>query len=257
MQTPTLPAMVRFALYAGLTDLQASLRRTGLGPLWSTLGLATAIGCLGLFFGTVLRQLMADPDTYIPRLAAGLIAWTFFANCLHQSCSLVWSFLGTLRHNRMTLIVPVIRVMIRNLVILGLNLAVAIIAARLYFGPLDIAILPLAAGLALLILNTLWMSYFAALACARFRDLPQLISWGIHLAFFLTPILWFEYFLSRFQYLLYFNPLAALVALVRQPLLGQSADLASWLSAIILACLGGLLCVALGRRAADRLPYWL
>jgi lipopolysaccharide transport system permease protein len=257
MHPPTLRDMTRFAAYAAFADVDASIRRTLLGPLWSTLGLALVIASLGLFFGTVLKQQLPDFEIYIPFLAAGLIAWTFLAQCLHQSASLVWSFLNTLRHNRIPLLVPVLRVILRNVLVLGLNIAAALFAAWIYFGSISVQAWPLALGLILFIANTFWISYLAALASARFRDLPQLIAWVIHLAFFLTPILWVEYNLGRFEYLASFNPFAWMIALVRQPLLGQSVTVDVWLGVTALAAAGTAVCLWLTRRTANRLPYWI
>jgi ABC-type polysaccharide/polyol phosphate export permease len=257
MHPPTLRDMTRFAAYAAYAEMGASIRRTLLGPLWSTLGLTLLLACLGLFFGTVLKQQLPDLETYIPFLVAGMIAWTFMANCIHQSCSQIWGFLNILRHNRLTLAVPVLRVVIQNTIILLLNILVAMAFAFVYFGELHLNIGALAAGLILLVLNAGWMSYLAALICARFRDLPQLIAWGIHLTFFLTPILWVEQNLGRFEYLLYFNPFAWLVAAVRQPLLGLSVELYIWLAVGLLTVLGSFVAMSLGRRTARLLPYWL
>jgi lipopolysaccharide transport system permease protein len=257
MHPPTLRDMTRFAAYAAFADVEASIRRTLLGPLWSTLGLALVIASLGLFFGTVLKQQLPDFETYIPFLAAGLIAWTFLAQCLHQSTSLVWSFLNTLRHNRIPLLVPVLRVILRNVLVLALNIAAVLIAAWVYFGSVAVQAGSLVLGLILFVANTFWISYLAALASARFRDLPQLIAWAIHLAFFLTPILWVEYNLGRFEHLVNINPFAGLIALLRRPLLGQPVEAGIWVATVVCAILGILLCRWLDSRTASRLPYWL
>lgn len=257
MNPPTLRDMMRFAAYAAYVEMGASIRRTLLGPLWSTLGLAFLLACLGLFFGTVLKKQLPDLETYIPFLVAGMIAWTFMANCIHQSCSQIWGFLNILRHNRLTLAVPVLRVVIENVVLLLINTLVALVVAFAYFGELRVNIGVLAASLVLLIINAAWMSYLAALTCARFRDLPQLIAWGIHLTFFLTPILWVEHNLGRFEYLLYFNPFAWLVATIRQPLLGLPVELHIWLVIALMAVFGSLTALLLGRRTVHLLPYWL
>ncbi len=257
MDLRALQHMMRFAMYAVLSDMKAGIRRTVLGPLWPTLGLAFLVACLGLFFGTLLKQQLPELEIYIPLLVTGMIAWTFLANCIHHSSSQIWGFLNTLRHNRMTLAVPVLRALLQAIVSLVLNILMALIVAVLYFGSLEVHVVALAAGLLLLGINAGWMSYVAALACARFRDLPQLIAWGMHLAFFLTPILWVEENLGRFGYLLNFNPFAWLITLVRQPLLGRPVDLQIWLAASLLAVLGSALALWLSRRIASRLPYWL
>lgn len=257
MNLLALQHMARFAVYAVLCDIKSGIRRTALGPLWSTLGLAFLVACLGLFFGSILKQQLPELEVYIPFLVTGMIAWTFLANCIHQSSSQIWGFLNTLRHNRITLAVPVLRAMLQSAISLALNIVTALITAGLYFGRLEVHVAALAAGLVLLVVNACWMSYLAALACARFRDLPQLIAWSMHLAFFLTPILWIEANLGRFGYLLYFNPLSWLISLVRQPLLGQPVPPLIWLAASLLAGLGSAVALWLHRRTANRLPYWL
>jgi lipopolysaccharide transport system permease protein len=257
MDLLALQHMTRFAAYAVISDMKAGIRRTGLGPLWPTLGQAFLVACLGLFFGTILKQQLPELEVYIPFLVTGMIAWTFLTNCIHHSSSLIWGFLNTLRHNRMTLAVPVLRAMLQSAISLVLNITIALIVAGFYFDRLEVHVSALAAGLFLLGVNAGWMSYVTALACARFRDLPQLIAWGIHLGFFLTPILWVEQNLGRYEYLLYFNPFSWLITLVRRPLLGQTIDPQIWLAAGVLAVLGSLLALWLSRRTANRLPYWL
>lgn len=252
-----LSGMLRFGLYAALCDLGAGIKRTGLGPLWSTIGIIALVAILGLFFGTVLKQQLPDFEDYIPHLTAGLIAWTFLASSVHQSCHQVWAFLNALRHARMTLLVPVLRAMIGTSAILVLNLIVALAVAWLYFGTVATSPLLLLCGILLLVANAFWISHLSALLCARFRDMPQLVAWGLHLAFFLTPILWMEYNLGRFEYLLWFNPFHYLVTIIRAPLLGLPAVPGIWLGAILMAALGNLACWSLARLVARRLPYWL
>jgi len=84
-------------------------------------------------------------------------------------------------------------------------------------GACSIVALP---GFGLLVLALVWTSYLVAIACVRFRDLTQVVQNGLMIAFFITPILWKpDQIPPDKQYLLFLNPFAALLAVVREPLL--------------------------------------
>lgn len=248
---------LRFAAFACHVDFRAALARTGLGPLWSTVGMALATAALGMFFGTVFRYQLPDYETYIPLLAVGLILWNFLAGSIHQSCSQTWIFLTSRRHTDIPLAAEISRIIFRQTFVLIINLAVAIGIGLAYFGRLDFRFPALGAGLVLMICSVYCASYLSALLCARFRDMPQVIAWSIHLAFFLTPILWVEYNVGRYNFLVQINPLATLISLIRQPLLGQSPASETWIYGISIAGIGILACWTAGKRLAHRLPYWL
>jgi lipopolysaccharide transport system permease protein len=249
--------VLRFAAFAAEVDLRASVQRTGLGPLWSTVGLALVIAVLGLFFGTVFRQQLPDYDIYIPYLTAGLITWNFMAASIHQGCTQIWNFLTSRRYAAIPLSAEIGRVMIRQTFVLAVNLAVGLLAWTLYSDRLATDVPTLMAGLMLLLINVAWICYIAALICARFRDMLQLVAWAVHLAFFLTPILWMDYNLGRYDYLVHLNPFAHLVAVVRQPLLGLAVPTESWIAVLVLGLAGVIVSLWLSRRLGPRLAYWL
>jgi len=252
----TLLPSLRYAAYAAAVDVTAAFRRNGLGTLWPSLGLWLVIGALGLFFGTVLRAQLPELDIYIPHLAAGLIAWSFIAGCLHRVAGNAWLYVTQLRHARLPLLAATLRILFVQSVILLQNLLLAALAALLLLGHVPVAPLALLGGLLLLLANILWLAQLTHLLCARFRDLPQMVAWVIHLAFFLTPVLWPAYFLGRFEWLAQLNPFTHLVDLLRAPLLG--ADLAApvWAGAFLLALAGNAAAFLALRLLRHRLPYW-
>jgi lipopolysaccharide transport system permease protein len=73
-----------------------------------------------------------------------------------------------------------------------------------------------------------------------------------------TPVFWQETQISAEHYwLIRFNPLATLLALVRDPILGKMPPADSWLAAILLATLGTFVTVAVIGRFRGRINYWL
>jgi lipopolysaccharide transport system permease protein len=81
---------------------------------------------------------------------------------------------------------------------------------------------------------------------------------GLLIAFFVTPILWKpEQLLAQNHYFLLLNPFAALLALVREPLLGQIPSLADWLIAITFSIGGFMLTLPLIGYCKRRIIYWI
>ena len=81
----------------------------------------------------------------------------------------------------------------------------------------------------------------AGLLSARFRDLPQIIRALIQIAFYVTPIMYRPNALSRFTFIVEWNPLAYLIDLVRAPLIGQMPSELTWGVCIGMAVIGWLL----------------
>lgn len=248
--------ILRLATYSAGLDMRAGFRRTGLGLFWSSLGLVVVTAAFGVFFGVIFRQQLPPLEEFIPFLAAGMIAWAFIAGALHHSAGLVWNYLDIRRHSSLPLAAAVLRHLLHQGAVLGVNILLAfLIAGGLgYLPPVDP--LGLLAGLVLLTANLIWISFGVALLAARFRDLPQLLAWSLHIAFFLSPILWPVYLLGRYEWLATINPITHLVALLRLPLLGKSLPVETWGGAIALLALGLPLILYLYRRFTPRLPYW-
>jgi lipopolysaccharide transport system permease protein len=112
-------------------------------------------------------------------------------------------------------------------------------------------------GLALLMLNLAWMAQIVAISSARYRDVPQLVAAIVQILFYITPLMWRPGMLSKHAWLITFNPFAALVDLVRSPLLGDAPAAASWTVGLCLAVVGWLLALWMYSRTADRVAYWV
>jgi lipopolysaccharide transport system permease protein len=101
------------------------------------------------------------------------------------------------------------------------------------------------------------VAIFGALA-VRFRDIPLIVSSIMQIAFFVTPVMWRpDQLTERAQILVVWNPLAAYLDILRQPLLGGSASQNSWL--MVAGMLVGLAIafVLLYRVVRRRIVYWL
>jgi len=252
---PLLPTL-RLAAYAAGLDMRAGFRRTGLGLFWSSLGLVVVTAAFGLFVSAVFRSILPPPEQFLPYLAAGMIAWAFIAGTLHQAAGLVWRYLEIRRHAALPLAAAVLRQLLLQFILLLVNILLAYaIAWGLGLLP-AVNLAQLLFGLLLLGANMAWLSFAVALLAARFRDLPQLIAWALHIAFFLSPILWPVGMLGQYSWLTMINPITHMVEMLRQPMLGQPFSDIALLQGLGLLAVGLPLVVHLYRRFTPSLPYW-
>jgi lipopolysaccharide transport system permease protein len=95
------------------------------------------------------------------------------------------------------------------------------------------------------------------LLSARFRDLPQIISALLQVAFYITPIIFRPDALNRFAFIVEWNPLAYLIEIVRAPLIGQMPSMLAWQVTIGMAVIGWPIALLMTGRYLKRLPYWV
>ncbi len=249
--------LIRFSAYGAWTDIRNHFGRTRLGTLWNAIGLVALIALLGLFFGTILKGDLAGYDAYLPFLAAGILVWTFLSASINQSCSVFGTRAQTLRHTAQPFAAIPLSTTIKNLLIFLQNTVLAVAVYGMVFKTIPVSILPFTGGMLLVAANVIWMSALAALACIRFRDLPQLIAGVLNTAFFLTPIIWQEHFLGRYALLAELNPAYHLVSLVRLPLLGMPPSTLSWAVGVGMLVVGGGITLFVFSRVRGKIPYWL
>jgi len=248
---------VRFATAAAMMDFRDGFRRSPLGTLWRSLGVFTMILVLGVFFGAILKGNLASLHEYILSLAAGILAWDYLSSCLNQSCSTFGNQAQTLRHTSQPLAGIFLRICIRNIVLLAQSTCLAVLLYVAILGEVPAISTSLIPGVLLIGVTLYPATLLIGIACIRYRDLPQFVSWASHLCFLLTPILWPTYFLGRYQYLAEWNPTYHLVELYRAPLLGAMPTATTWAVSVCLACAFAIVAGWLYRRLEDRIPYWL
>ncbi|KIL99587.1 O-antigen export system permease protein RfbD [Paramagnetospirillum magnetotacticum MS-1] len=256
MSQPPANAYLPLALLLARISLVNAFRRSGLGPLWSSVGVLVAVGTVGLLFGTMLRSLLISFEDYISTLAAGLVMWTFLAAVANDSAIAFARWMPILRHSRISMPVIALSVLLRHLPVLGLNIALLIVLQHAVLGR-AVEPLPMLGAVLLLVANVYWIGALAFVLGARFRDIGQLVPAVIQLAFLLTPILWPPYFLGRFEYLLSFNPFYFQFSILMAAAAGIQVPSYHWITAMGLAVAGGALTLGVYRWSKFRWPYWI
>ena len=240
----------RFAFH----DIRQRFRRSVLGPFWLTISMGTMVAVLGLVFSTLFHQ---DVAKTLPYISTGIIFWGLLTSCINEGTTVFISAESYIRNLPMPLSVHFYRMMARNIMIWGFNMAIYLVVV-IYFGLMPgwnaLLFIP---GFILFLINASWISLAAGVLSTRYRDIPQVIANVIQVVFFLTPIFWSPESLPNRPAFVVFNPFYHLIEIVRAPLLGEVAPLLSWGLCIGVALAGLGFTAWLYRRAHARIAYWV
>jgi len=240
----------------GWQDVRQRYRRSALGPFWLTISMGIMIGTIGVVFGQIFESPMTE---FLPFLAAGMILWTFVSSILTEGCTGFISAEGIIKQLPLPLFVHILRMVWRNVLILGHNIVILpIVFLVMGKAPALTAFLSLP-GFVLVVINLTWAALILAVLCARYRDLPQIVNSALQVAFYLTPILWMPKLLPKRAglYLLDLNPFYHLFEIFRAPLLGEIPTVSNWVISILLAVVGWAAALAFYGMFKRRVAYWL
>jgi ABC-2 type transport system permease protein/lipopolysaccharide transport system permease protein len=235
-------------------EVASKYRRTLLGPLWITSGLAALVFGIGLVYSGLFKQSI---DEYLPYLCTGFIAWFFIIAMVNESCFILLNAVGILKQTKLPLSVFAFQFVTRNLIIFAHNLLVYAAVYLLFDIRLTVASWLFFPAVALYLLSGLALAILLSIVCARYRDVPQIVPTVMQIAFFLTPIFWRVDDLSERGAFVLFNPFHHYVALLREPLLGGQASLLSW--GVVVAATVFLWAAALFvlRKYRHRVIFWI
>lgn len=241
----------------GWQDVRQRYRRSSLGPFWLTITMGVMIATIGIVFGQIFKSPLKE---YLPFLSIGLILWGFISTSIGEGCTGFISSDAIIKQLPIPLPVHILRLLWRNLIILAHNIVIFPLVMLAVGRPLAWTSLWSIAGLAVLLLNLLWFCTLLATICARYRDIPQIVTSLLQVIFYLTPIMWLPNLLperSGAYYLLDLNPFYHLIQIVRAPLLGDMPTSWNWIVSFGCAAIGWLVTLLLYSRYRTRIAYWL
>ena len=238
----------------GFRDIELRYKRSLLGPFWISAALVATILALAFVFSGVFRT---NFSSYIAYIGAGLLTWQFIQSLVNEACTSVTEHTTLLQNVRMPMTTLAGRVVVRNSIVFAHHI-VAVVGLLFLFGvqftPVIVWALP-GAGLILL------MGYFLVMTlgpiCARFRDVPLIISSIMQVLFFLTPIFWMPAESSHHPGFILANPFHHLIQLVRAPILGEMATPLNWTFSLWACGLVAVLAMLSASLTHKRLALWL
>lgn len=241
-------------MHLAFRDIRQRFRRSVLGPFWLTLSMGVMIGAMGFVFSTLFQQNISET---LPFIATGIIFWGLLTSCINEGTHAFIAAESFIRNVPAPVSIHFYRMMARNTIVWLFNMAIYVLVAIFFQISVGWHVLLLLPGLVLFLANAGWIALASAILSTRYRDMPQVISSLIQVAFYVSPVFWPPAVMAMHPAFVKFNPVYHLLAIVRDPLLGASPPMQSWPFCIAMAIVGFALTFWLYRRAHARIAYWV
>jgi ABC-type polysaccharide/polyol phosphate export permease len=240
----------------GFLDIKRRYRRTTIGPFWGTIRLAIFTAVMSSIGVGLWKQ---EPAEYMPFLASGMMVWLMLSTMITEGGNM---FISSQHLNRMRMDYSILAYALvwRNLVSFFHNLAVYLVIVAIFLPKLITpSILLVIPGLVLVAVNAVWVALLLGMICVRFRDVQQLIATVLQISLFVTPVFWPPHLLSGLTRLVFvdLNPLFAFINVVREPLLGKTPSLWSYLVILVVTLVGWVATFKAFSRYRKRIAFWV
>lgn len=249
--------MFRIGLALGWQDIKQSYRRSALGQLWITIGMAVTIGTIGFVFGLAFGTPL---EIFLPYLASGIIMWGLLAGILNEGSQAFIAAEGMIKQLPLPKLAHLIRVIWKNLLITGHNIVIFPAVILIVGGSSGWKLILWPLGLAISLLSISGLALILAIFATRFRDVPPIVNSAVTVAFYVTPVIWMGDNLGDNQLahlLLGLNPFYHLLQICRLPLLGQMPTPENWGLALLSAGVFWAIGLAIYKKFEHRIAYWV
>jgi ABC-type polysaccharide/polyol phosphate export permease len=249
----------RLWVHLAQLDMRARYRRTIIGPMWTTLSAVILILALGVVYSALWH---VETRNFLPYFAAGYTTWLFFTTTLTEGATAFFSNASIITSIRLPISIHVFRLIFRNILVF-LHIAVIYVLVVIWYQafPNFMALLALPVGFLLFIVNLFWIGLLLATVCSRYRDVNQLLTNFIQIAFFITPIFWQVEILDskpEIKFLLAdLNPIYHLIELIRAPLIGRVPSLLTFGYTSSMAVIGLGFSIYAFSRYRGRIAFWV
>jgi ABC-2 type transport system permease protein len=245
----------RIWVLLGTNDIRQRYRRSKLGQFWITATIAATVVGLGIVYSAIFKQSIEE---YLPYVAAGFVVWFLITGMITEGCTAFLDSEGYAKQLTVPLSVYVLRTWFRILITFAHNAIIIPFVWLIFLVPVGWACWLVIPGICLIALNGLWIMLLLGTLCARFRDLPQIISSFVQVVFFVTPVMFrSDQLPTSGRAAMDLNPFAALLAVAREPLVGRVPSALEYLSVIGILLFGWAIAVSVYGRYRTRIIYWL
>jgi len=213
-------------------DLLATYKQSLLGPLWQVIQPVLTALVFAVVFGFIGRGQVEDAPPVLFYMA-GVVPWMFFANVINRtSQTLVWNAALMTKVYFPRLVAPLATTLATMVGFLLQLLVFGIMAVAYHLrgghggaiGP-DLVLLPLLILLTALL--ALGVGILVAGLTARYRDLGFLVSFGVQLLMYASPVIFPLAMIpagSRVRDWIMLNPMSGIIEGFRSALLGTPMD---------------------------------
>jgi ABC-type polysaccharide/polyol phosphate export permease len=236
-------------------DVVSRYRGSILGPFWITLSMGFMVMGIALLYATLFN---VSVQQYLPMVALGIVFFGVISSIVTEGCDTFVFASSMLSQTSLPMFTFIWRTVLRNLINLAHHMVI-VVAVLLVFGIWrHTNLLGGLVGLVFLVLNAAWISMLAAIAAARFRDIPQVITSVMQFAAFVTPVFWpAERMTGPKRIVLDLNPFYHMLEAVRAPLLGHAIAPHTYGFLAIMAALGWGLTFSVFSLTRRRIVHYL
>jgi len=243
-----------FALQIAWSNARAEYRRSFLGPGWLVVGTAIGVGGMGFVWGALFN---VDAAEFVPVITVGLVVWYLLSTSVVGASSVYYRNRDLFLNRRVSSLLISAVHLLEQLVDFAHNFVVVIIVLLIFPQKVSLVAFLAIPGFLVVIMNLLWVIQIIGYVGARFRDFEPLISSIIQPLFLITLVLFSPSQLGSAKIIVYFNPFAYCLSLIRDPLLGQVPDLITWIGSLAMVPIGWAFALWLTKRKRPNLAYWV
>jgi ABC-type polysaccharide/polyol phosphate export permease len=238
-----------------LHDVMSRYRGSILGPFWITLSMGLMVLGIGFVYARLFNVSVAE---FLPMVALGIVFFGLITGIITEGCDTFVSAASMLSQTNLPMLTFVWRTVLRNLINLAHHLVI-VIAVLLVFGIWRHSnFLGGLVGVVFLVANAAWISMLVAIAAARFRDIPQVVTSVTQFSAFVTPVFWPSDRLDGpRRIVLDVNPFYHMLEAVRAPLLGKAIEPHTYGVLAMMAVLGWALTFSVFSMTRRRIVHFL
>lgn len=238
-----------------LQEIKQRYRRSVIGPFWITLSTAVMILLMGPLYSSIFNL---EVGRYYKYISIGLVMWGFVTTSINESCLAFIDSEGLIKQVKLPFVVHVLKVLTKNLLLMAHNSLVILITFVIFIPPsINFSILLSILGFIFLILNLLWIGLLMATICARYRDIPPIVSSLLQVLFFVTPIIWEAGVFPGRRLIIHLNPVYYFIDSVRSPLLGNYPDPLCWIVIPSITFFGFIFTFFIFAKFRSKISYWI
>jgi len=242
-------------LLLGTGDIRQRYSRSKLGQFWITLSMAFFVITIGAVYAQLFKQPLQE---FLPYLASNYVVWTLISGILVDCATVFIQAEHYLRQEPLPKTLFVMRSLVRNTINFAHNILI-VPCVMIVMGVMPTwTWLLVPVGLLLILSAGFFATLMLGILCTRFRDLPQVITNLVQIAFFITPVMWPAKYLRAEVYgVVEYNPFAAILNVAAEPMRGVVPS--QWSYALTVGTIAVLAAISLPlfARFRARVVYWL
>jgi ABC-type polysaccharide/polyol phosphate export permease len=236
-------------------DVVSRYRGSILGPFWITISMGLMVLGIGVVYSKLFGIAIGE---FLPLVAMGIVFFGTISGIINEGCDTFISAANMLSQTNLPMFTFVWRTVLRNLINLAHHLVIVVAVLFVYGYWRHASPTGALIGLVFLVINAAWISMLVAIASARFRDVPQVVTSVMQFAIFVTPVFWpAERLMGAKHVVLDFNPFYHMLEAVRAPLMGVPVAPHTYSSLAVLALVGWSLVFSLFAVTRRRIVHYL